>query len=118
MRMTRRAAVAVALATTVPALAAGNALAANPTKFNYTGAEQAYSVAPGIHSLAATAIGGRGGTGRYQGGHGGLVTATLPVTPGQILYVNVGGNGGGGGGTPGGFNGGGASSAYSGGASG
>src|SRR4051794_38703594 len=126
MRRTRIAAVAAALATTVPALAASNALAAGPITFNYTGAEQTYTVPVGTYFLSASAVGGRGGNsplGDYSffGGHGGRgarVAATLPVTPGQTLYVNVGGNGTGGANAPGGFNGGGGQREYGGGGAG
>ena len=62
MRRTRIAAFAAALVTTVPALAAAVALAASPTTFNYTGAEQTYTVPPSIHfparERASAAAGG------------------------------------------------------------
>ncbi len=118
MRRTRIAAVAAALATTVPALAAGNALAASPTTFNHTGAEQTYVVPKNVRSLDVTAVGAPGGfsyflSGTTPGGRGGIVNATLPVTPGQKLHVFVGGTGAVwtsvSGIHPGGFNGGGAS---------
>ena len=50
--------------------------------------------------------------------HGAVVDSDVPVTPGQTLYVYVGGNGAGGASTAGGFNGGGNASGYDGGASG
>lgn len=82
---------------------AGSATAAT---FNYTGTEQTYDVPINAATLQITAIGGRGGSGQTggTGGDGAMVTATVPVTAGQTLYVLVGANGG----TAAGFNGGGA----------
>jgi hypothetical protein len=117
MRLTRLALTAAAIAAVIPALGAGDALAAGSTTLTYTGSEQTYTVPAGTHFLRVRAVGGRGG-GAYYSGLGGRATATLPVTPGQILYVYVGGNGAGGANAPGGFNGGGNASALGGGASG
>ncbi len=76
--------------------------------FEYTGGEQAFTVPEGVSSIKVEAIGGRGGAGGGggggAGGAGAKLTTVLEVTPGQTLYVEVGGNGS----TPGGgFNGGG-----------
>jgi hypothetical protein len=111
MTSIRLGAAVAALAAAVLAAGAGDALAASPTTFNYSGAVQTYTVPSNVRSIAVTAVGAHGGNGPYhQGGQGGVVHATLPVTPGQPLYVYVGGsngfNGGGGAtatyGTPGG----------------
>jgi len=56
-------------------------------------------VPAGITSVKVTANGANGGG--FRGGRGGVVTADLPVTPGQRLYIMV-GNGGGSGLNPGG----------------
>ena len=99
MRRTRIAAFAAALATTVPALAAGSALAASPETFTHTGAAQTYVVPKNVRSLDVTAIGAPGGNSirswpnERPGGQGGIVRATVPVTPGQTLHVYVGGAG-------------------------
>lgn len=85
--------------------------------FNYTGAVQNFIVPPGVTSITIQAFGAQGGSGQgsVAGGNGGSVTATISVTPGQTLYIYVGGRGtdasigtGGGTGGAGGFNGGGA----------
>lgn len=68
-------------------------------KFSYTGQEQAFTVPPGVTSVSVQAIGasGGGGSSGTAGGSGGTATATISVTPGTQLYVEVGGNGAGGG---------------------
>jgi hypothetical protein len=76
--------------------------------FLYTGSEQTFIVPVGVTSIHVVAVGGSGGAGgSAAGGAAAQVTANLGVTPGQTLYVEVGGKGknseGGGGG---GFNGG------------
>jgi hypothetical protein len=91
---------------------------ASVTTFSYTGGEQIYTVPAGVHSLSITAIGAPGGAmthcevncppgGGPTGlapGRGAVVSGVVSVTPGQTLYVEVGGAGG----LPaGGFNGGG-----------
>jgi hypothetical protein len=85
--------------------------------FNFTGAEQQFTVPAGVTSVTIEAFGAQGGTGEFavvSGGNGGSVRATISVTPGETLFVYVGGQGGTGGsgglgnGGSGGFNGGGA----------
>lgn len=79
--------------------------------FGYTGGEQTLVVPAGVASVHVIAVGGRGGEAFTGGGAGGAaaeVEGDLSVTPGETLYVEVGGSGqseleGGGGG----FNGGG-----------
>ena len=70
---------------------------ASGTSFTSTGSEQTYSVPPGVTSVTVTAVGAPGGTGvapvEPPGGDGASVTATVAVTPGETLYVEVGGDG-------------------------
>lgn len=72
--------------------------------FNFTGAQQSFTVPSGVTTITVDAQGAQGGA---NGGLGGRAVATIPVTPGEVLEVWVGGRptqeiG------PGGFNGGGA----------
>jgi hypothetical protein len=81
--------------------------------FTYTGAEQTFEVPGTVHTLNFIVIGGHGGTATDGvGGAAAEVTGKLSVTPGQTLYIEVGGVGetlgeGGEGGFNGGGNGGG-----------
>jgi hypothetical protein len=61
--------------------------------FVYTGAIQQFIVPNRVTAIQVKSIGARGGTGaRGQvGGAGANITTTLNVTPGQILYIVVGG---------------------------
>ncbi|MEI6765362.1 MAG: glycine-rich protein [Bacteroidota bacterium] len=64
--------------------------------FNYTGAQQSFTVPACITSVTLEAWGGQGGDNNgsgYTGGRGGYAYGTLTVTPGQTLYVYVGGDG-------------------------
>lgn len=95
-------------------LAAPGVAAAETVTFLPTGTEQTFVVPPNVVSVHATAIGGRGGDGTGNvgglGGLGAIATADLAVTPGQTLYIEVGGNGASAtDGGAGGFNGGGSS---------
>mgnify|MGYP001224374853 CR=1 FL=1 len=74
-----------------------------------TGAEQSFTVPTGVNSVRVRAIGAPGQTGESfspfdvaaPGGDGAVVVGQLPVTPGEVLYVEVADsafNGGGGGG--------------------
>lgn len=88
--------------------------------YGYTGSAQTFVVPDGVTLATVFAAGAQGGTGDATGygstsnpaGTGGLVSATITVTPSDSLQVNVGGKGGNGnvagtsGGT-GGWNGGG-----------
>ncbi len=77
--------------------------------FTYTGSEQAYTVPAGVALVGIDAIGASGGAGPIgAGGVGETLTAYLPVTPGEVLYTEVGQDGStggsatfGGGGAPG-----------------
>ena len=81
--------------TALVGLNASPASAIGATTFTYTGGEQTYAVPPGVTSVTITAVGAQGGPGPTggQGGDGASVTATVPVVPGQTLYVEVGGVG-------------------------
>lgn len=74
--------------------------------FEYTGTEQAFTVPLGVKHIMVAVKGASGGgnCGGCQPGKGGLVRATVSVTPGETLYIFVGGAGGD---RTGGFNGGG-----------
>ena len=71
--------------------------------FHYTGKGQTFIVPAGVTKITITADGASGADTSYgTGGLGGLVTATVTVTPDKALGVYVGGSG-----SDGGFNGGG-----------
>ncbi len=79
--------------------------------FSYTGAVQTFTVPAGVTSITLKAWGAQGGNvidrlANSTGGKGGYAEGTLSVTPGQTLYLNIGGQGSTSG--TGGFNGGGA----------
>ena len=77
--------------------------------FTATGSEQCYTVPTGVTQARVVAVGAPGqSVSSADGGFGAVVSAIVPVTPGQTLYVEVGGTGSGG---AGGFNGGGAGGA-------
>ncbi|HEX6688985.1 MAG TPA: glycine-rich protein [Solirubrobacterales bacterium] len=98
---------AVCAAILALAWAAAPAQAVTQT-FTYTGAEQTFVVPVGVSKLQVVVIGGSGGASEGSAGAADQVSATLDVTPGQTLYVEVGGRGeNGAGGGAGGFNGGG-----------
>ncbi len=76
--------------------------------FPYTGAEQSFVVPAGVVGIHAILIGGSGGASGEPGGAPVIANGDLPVTPGETLYVEVGGSGqDGSAGGGGGFNGGG-----------
>jgi len=108
----RPARLTLAVVTAASALVAGSWATATPAQaadgtavFAAVGAEQTYVVPAGVHSIRVVVTGAPGASGGSPGGAGRIVTADLPVTPGQTLYVEVGGAGSG---ITGGFNGGGA----------
>lgn len=81
------------------------------TTFNFTGDTQTYTVPPCVTQIEVVVAGAEGGGG--NAGDGAVVTATIDVTPGEVLQINVGGagncngpgfNGGGTGGNAGGAN--------------
>jgi hypothetical protein len=77
--------------------------------FASTGVEQSFEVPAGVTSVRVRAIGGAGETalagGPFQsgapGGAGAVVAGTLPVSPGELLYVEVAASGFNGGGSSG-----------------
>jgi hypothetical protein len=86
------------LAFSVQFLLLTSALIAQTTTFNYTGAFQTYTVPPGITSVRIESWGAAGGdassqAGIARGGKGGYAAGDLAVTPGQTLYIYVGGKG-------------------------
>jgi hypothetical protein len=93
---------AVLLSVAIGVLATGDTVSAETRRYTYTGAEQTFVVPPAVTAVTVTAVGGRGGSGRTgffstfapPGGFGGVARASLAVTPGQTLFVEVGGNGG------------------------
>ncbi|WP_324672158.1 T9SS type A sorting domain-containing protein [Hymenobacter sp. GOD-10R] len=94
-------------------LAPTEALLAQTTTFSYSGDTRSYTVPLGVTSLQVVATGAAGG--RYDASTasspGAQVSATLTVTPGEILFVVVGGQGTGGSSVnAGGYNGGGTGS--------
>lgn len=76
-----------------------------------TGTEQTFTVPRGVEVLDVVAIGGRGYSfpGGAAGGFGAVASADLPVTAGELLYVEVGGDCTGNGG---GYNGGGSTGMF------
>jgi hypothetical protein len=61
------------------------------TDFGYTGGQQTFVVPAGVTSVTIEAWGAQGGDG--TGGLGGYSTGTLSVSPGQTLFIYVGGQG-------------------------
>src|SRR5215210_4172452 len=61
--------------------------------FSPTGAEQTLDLPDGVSSIHVEATGAPGAVGALGGtaGRGATVSGDLTVTPGQLLYVNVGG---------------------------
>ncbi|MGO9488109.1 MAG: IPT/TIG domain-containing protein [Solirubrobacteraceae bacterium] len=91
---------------------------AGTTVFNYTGGEQSLVVPGAVSRLRVFAVAGSGGSAGRPGGAAAQVGGEVHVSPGQTLYVEVGGNGAGeGSGGEGGFNGGGGGGGGGGGAS-
>ena len=61
--------------------------------FNFTGGIQKFIVPNKIYKIRVNAVGAKGGSGSngQLGGDGANITTTLDVTPGQTLYIVVGG---------------------------
>ena len=83
----------------------------SPQTFNFTGSVQTFTVPPCVTTLTVVVAGAKGGG--SNGGNGARITATLNVTPGQILNIYCGGMGSQGN-NSGGWNGGGTGHASSG----
>jgi len=68
-----------------------NALPGSQT-FNFTGGTQAFTVPAGVTSISVDVYGAQGGSNNHSpGGLGGRVRADIAVTPGEQLFINVGG---------------------------
>jgi hypothetical protein len=97
---------AAALSTVCAVVVAGSAAAALPAgcseasdtvtcTFSSTGSEQTFTVPGGGASVDVVAVGAPGGTSVFGGAAGGraaVVAGDLSVTPGETLYVEVGGS--------------------------
>jgi Glycine rich protein len=90
--------VVVLVSVASPARAAGDCGAQGATTtcmFRSTGAQDTFVVPAGVTSILVAAVGAPGAVGGFGGGAAGRsarVTGRLAVTPGQTLYVNVGGD--------------------------
>lgn len=85
------AAVMIAVGLVAPAVDAPPAGAVGEsTTFDVPGT-YTYTVPSGMNQLTVDALGGAGGRSRLSGGLGGRVRTVLPVTPGDVLTVIVGG---------------------------
>lgn len=94
-------------------------LSGTGSTFGYTGNEQKYIVPSGVTSVNIKAYGAQGESSGVSGGLGGFSEANISVSPGETLYVYVGGQSGwngGGKGSPYTYSGGGASDVRRGGA--
>jgi len=67
----------------------------SPKSFFYTAGDQTFVVPTGVTQLTVDLWGAQGGDFEYSGGWGGGVHAVIPVTPGQVLTIKVGGADGG-----------------------
>src|ERR1700740_1960088 len=97
--MTRTVRTAAALSAAFALAHPAGASAAETASQSYsTAGEHAFVVAAGGTRLRVTLVGGNGGAGKggASGGSGGVpatVTAQLAVSPAEILYAEVAGNG-------------------------
>ncbi|MCP4175192.1 MAG: tandem-95 repeat protein, partial [Fuerstiella sp.] len=66
---------------------------ADTATFNYTGGQQTWTVPAGVTSVTIEAWGASGWSGANSGGLGGHAKGNLAVTPGETLYIYVGGQG-------------------------
>jgi hypothetical protein len=62
--------------------------------YEFTETIQSYTVPAGVSKINVSAAAGQGGSNAGQGGRGGVVAGSIPVTPGETLFVFVGGGGG------------------------
>ena len=96
------------------------AVNADTINFSFIEDREEFVVPSGVFSIDIVAVGSSGGCWNNYGGKGGTSTGSLSVTPGESLYVRIGGYGGSGIGDAlglGGFNGGGVGGGRSGGGS-
>ena len=64
---------------------------ASAVTFTYTGAAQTYVIPAGYTAVALDVIGSASNTATVTQGRGGRVQTTISVTPGETLYIYVGG---------------------------
>lgn len=85
----------VAAVMSIAVVLAPAALADTGTRTFSTAGEHPFTVPPAVTSLDVTLTGGNGGSGNggIPGGAGATVSATVAVTPGEQLYVEVAGDG-------------------------
>jgi hypothetical protein len=85
----------VVCAVVAAACAEATVARADTATFTSKFAEQTFTVPAGVSSIHVVAIGARGGTGEMgaAGGFGAQVSADMTVTPGDVLYVEVGSDG-------------------------
>ena len=80
--------------TTLASFAGAAQASAATDTFAYTGGSQLWTVPSGVISATFDLYGAAGGTSQYgTGGLGGRATATLAVTPGDSIQIEVGQNG-------------------------
>ncbi|TNF50361.1 MAG: gliding motility-associated C-terminal domain-containing protein [Bacteroidetes bacterium] len=60
--------------------------------FNYTGGQQQWVVPNCVNTISVVVAGAEGGG--NLGGDGAVITSIIPVVPGQVIDINVGGQGG------------------------
>ncbi|MFN8201777.1 MAG: IPT/TIG domain-containing protein [Solirubrobacteraceae bacterium] len=112
MSALHRRAPLVGAALTAAVLAGASSAQAQSTQTFTNVGESAFTVPANVSSIAVTAVGGAGGNAvnggliLQRGGQARRVTATIPVTPGEVLYIEVASNGGSGLGLAGGGGGG------------
>ncbi len=91
---------AVGLAAGIWLVAAAGTASADSVSFSCTGAAQTWTVPAGVTSATFDLFGAKGGGGtgsgvqQASGGLGGETTATIAVTPGETIQINVGCAGG------------------------
>lgn len=92
----RRSLLAITVASLVAAIApVASTMAADPVDvtFNSTGAEQSWTVPAGVTTIHVVLVGGRGGSNAGSAGAADIVSGDLDVTAGNVLFLEVAGNG-------------------------
>ena len=79
------------LVLTVLLLASKIGNAQNTATFNFTGQVQQWVVPPCVYEVCTDVSGAKGGG--ANGGNGARITACIPVQPGDVLYLYIGGMG-------------------------
>ena len=85
----------ISTTTTYYVQASGNVVAPGSQTFNFTGSQQTWTVPNGVTSINFTIAGAKGGNGTsgIAGANGATLAGALAVTPGQTIFINVGGQG-------------------------